>query len=258
MIFSGNREMDTLHCCSDYFKQAGWHCSMLGGAQGNGTLYVSTPIVLSGGKPLDFYIQRQGAKVLLTDDGITLFALRSLGFNLSDKRHWQGLEKIAQRHHFTLKDNGAFEAEFDIEQNATWGGEMLLLCAEIRAWEKEHSSQGDRDFSLTEHVESLLRKMKPDRQLVSHIRVEVGRATLEFDFKWGDIFVDAVRPNSQAINARLRKGVLMQRIEEDSNVLFIVDDRFHAQKARQELSVLAGVAPAIALTDFEKRGDHAI
>ena len=248
--------MDALHCCSDYFKQAGWHCSMLGDAHGGGTLYVSTPIVLSGGKPLDFYVQQQGSKVLLTDDGITLFALRSLGFDLGNKRHWKSLEKIAKRHHFTLSDDGAFQAEFDPKQDAAWGSEMLLLCAAIHAWEKEHSSQDDMDFSLSDHVESILKKMDPDRELQHPITVEVGRATLEFDFKWGDLFIDAIRPSHQTVNARLRKGILMQRIGEDSNVLFIVDDRFHAEKARQELSVLGGVAPAIALTDFEKREDY--
>ena len=133
---------------------------------------------------------------------------------------------------------------------------MLLLCAEIHAWEKEHSSQGDMDFSLSDHIESILRKMDPDRELQHPVTVEVGRAILEFDFKWGDLFIDAIRPSNQAVNARLRKGILMQRIGEDSNVLFIVDDRFNAEKARQELSVLGGVAPAIALTDFEKREDY--
>ncbi len=250
--------MNSLHCCSAYFKQAGWHCATLSNAHGTDTLYVSTPIVLSGGKPLDFYVQLQGSKVVLTDDGITMFALRSLGFDFSNKRYWKGLEKIAKRHHFSLSENGAFEAEFDNEKNIAWGGDMLLLCAEIHAWEKEHSTQGDMDFSLTEHVESLLRRMKPDRDLQHPVVVDVGRATLEFDFKWGRFFVDAIRPSSHMVNARLRKGILMQRIEEDANVLFIVDDRFNTEKARQELSVLGGVAPAIALTDFEKQDDYAI
>lgn len=249
--------MTNLHCCDGYFKQAGWHCSMVGGAHGDKALYVSTPIVLSGGKPLDFYVQRLGDKVLLSDDGITMFALRSLGFNLGDKRHWKGLENIAKRHSFTLSEDGAFEAVFDAAQEATWGGKMLLLCADILAWEKEHSSQGDTDFSLTDHVEAILKKMRPDRPIEHPVTVEVGHSVLEFDFKWGGIFVDAIRPSNQAVNARLRKGILMQRIEEDSNVLFIVDDRLDAVKARQELSVLAGVAPTIALTDFEKLKDYA-
>lgn len=248
--------MTTLQCCNGYFKQAGWHCSVVNGVQGDETLYVSTPVVLSGGKPLDFYVKQEGTKVLLSDDGIAMFALRSLGFNLSDKRHWKGLENIAQRYHFKLSENGAFEAEFDAKNDASWGGKMLLLCADIRTWEKEHSSQGDTDFSLTDHVEALLKKMRPDRSLQIGVTVEVGRAVLDFDFKWGDIFIDAIRPSSQAVNARLRKGILMQRIEEDANVLFIVDDRGNVDKARQELSVLGGVAPTIALTDFEKLKDY--
>lgn len=250
--------MTTLQCCNGYFKQAGWHCSKVPGAAGEEVLYVSTPIVLTGGKPLDFYVQQQGSKILLTDDGTAMFALRSLGFEMSDKRHWKGLENIASRHHFTLTERGVFEAEFDAEHDATWGGEMLMLCTDIKTWEREHSSQGDMDFSLTNHVESILKKMRPDRALQRPATVEVGRAILEFDFKWGGIFVDAIRPSNQAVNARLRKGLLMQRIEEHSNTLFIVDDRANPEKAREELSVLAGgSAPAIALTDFERLKDYA-
>ncbi|WP_303229184.1 DUF1828 domain-containing protein [Comamonas kerstersii] len=248
--------MTNLQCCNSYFKQAGWHCSEVCGTDGDNTLYISTPIVLSGGKPLDFYVQRKGSKVMLSDDGITMFALRSLGFNLTDKRHWKGLENIAKRHNFSLSENGEFEAVFYEEHDASWGGKMLLFCADIYAWEKEHSSQGDTDFSLTDHVEAILRRMRPDRLIESHATVQIGSSELEFDFKWGNFFVDAIRPSNQAVNARLRKGILMQRIEEDSNVLFIVDDRLDAAKARQELSVLAGVANAIALTDFEQLEDY--
>lgn len=250
--------MTKLQCCNSYFKQAGWHCSKVSDTSTDSTLYISTPIVLSGGKPLDFYVQRKGSIVVLSDDGITMFALRSLGFNLTDKRYWKGLENIARRHNFTLTENGEFEAEFDESTDATWGSKMLLFCADIHAWEKEHSSQGDTDFSLTDHVEAILRRMRPDRLIENHATVKVGNAELAFDFKWGHLFVDAIRPSNQAVNARLRKGILMHRIEEDANVLFIVDDRRDVDKARQELSVLAGVANAIALTDFEQLEDYSL
>lgn len=41
--------------CSTFFTKAGWHCQVVqaGGAMAT---YISTPIVLPGGKPLDFYL----------------------------------------------------------------------------------------------------------------------------------------------------------------------------------------------------------
>ena len=67
-------------------------------------VHTPKPINLPGGKPLDFYLFQRGDFVEFTDDGVTMFALRSIGYTLSDKRNWRGLENIGLKYGFQLNE----------------------------------------------------------------------------------------------------------------------------------------------------------
>lgn len=243
--------------CSTFFTKAGWHCQAV---QAGGVMatYISTPIVLPGGKPLDFYLIPRGELVEFTDDGITMFALSGLGYQLGDKRNWKGLENLAIKHGFSLTESGSFEAVFLQSDMAEWGGRILKLFAAIAAWEDERFSEGDTDFSLTSEIEMLLRAKAPEKQLVRNATVSIGKNEISFDFLWGDTYVDAIRPLAQSVNARLRKAVLINRSEDPLKLLFIVDDRGQEERAEAEISVLGDIASTIRLTDFEKHYSPAL
>lgn len=243
--------------CSDFFAKAGWHCKVISTGSGPAT-YISSPITLPGGKPLDFYLVPKGRHIEFTDDGMTLFALRTLGYPLGDKRNWKGLENIAVRFGFRLSDSGAFEALFLERELDSWGAKILRLLAALATWEEERFSEGDTDFSLTDEIAMLLQAKDPQRKLSRNITVKLGKSEATFDFLWGDTYVDAVRPVQQAINSRLRKALLVNRAEQELKVLFIVDDRSQQEKADDEISVLGGVSPTIRLTDFEKHYSTAV
>lgn len=214
--------------------------------------YISTPIVLSGGKPLDFYLIQRGKLIEFTDDGMTLFALRCIGYQLSDKRHWRGLENIGTKFGFSLSSEGAFEAIFPDSELDDWGGRIVRLFASLADWEEERESEGDNDFSLTDEVAMLLHAKAPDRQLTRNVTVKLGKIEAVFDFLWGDTYVDAIRPVQQAVNARLRKALLINRGEEAMKMLFIIDDRSQQEKADDEIAVLGEITKTIRLTDFER------
>lgn len=214
--------------------------------------YISTPIVLPGGKPLDFYLIQRGKLIEFTDDGMTLFALRCIGYQLSDKRNWRGLENIGIKFGFSLSSEGAFEAIFPDSELDDWGGRIVRLFASLAAWEEERESEGDSDFSLTDEVAMLLHAKAPDRQLTRNVTVKLGKTEAVFDFLWGDTYVDAIRPVQQAVNARLRKALLINRGEEAMKMLFIIDDRSQQEKADDEIAVLGEITKTIRLTDFER------
>lgn len=237
--------------CSNFFASAGWHCQVIATGNGQAT-YISTPITLPGGKPLDFYLTARGEHLEFTDDGVTIFALRTLGYPLSDKRNWKGLENIAVKFGFSLKDTGAFEAMFPADELDDWGGRIIRLFSALASWEEDRYAEGDTDFSLTDEVAMLLQAKDPGRKLTRDMTVKLGKAEAHFDFLWGNTYVDAVRPVQQAINSRLRKALLINRSEEKIEVLFIVDDRNQQEKADDEISVLGEISPTIRLTDFEK------
>lgn len=243
--------------CATFFAKVGWHCQVVTAGGGTAT-YISTPIVLPGGKPLDFYISQRGEFIEFTDDGMTMFALSGLGYQLNDKRNWKGLENLAVKYGFTLSDTGVFEALFPESEMEIWGGRIIKLFAAIAAWEEERYSEGDTDFSLTAEVEMLLRAKAPGRNLVRNATVTIGKAEITFDFLWGDTYIDAIRPVPQSVNARLRKALLVNRSEESLRLLFIVDDRGQEEKADAEISVLGDITSTIRLTDFEKHYSPAV
>jgi hypothetical protein len=230
---------------------AGWHCQTINAGSGPAT-YISTPITLPGGKPLDFYLIQRGDLVEFTDDGIALFSLRSMGYALSDKRNWKGLENLGLRFGFSLSNAGAFESTFPLAEMAHWGANILRLMAAIATWEEDRSAEGDADFSLTDEIEMLLRAKDPERKLTRNATLQAGRTEMSFDFLWGNTYIDAVAPLPQSVNARLRKAVLISKIDDPADVLFIVDDRGgKKQKAEEEIAVLGGLASTILLSDFD-------
>ncbi|MBG8559175.1 DUF1828 domain-containing protein [Pseudomonas qingdaonensis] len=238
--------------CGDFFARAGWHCQTINAGSGPAT-YISTPITLPGGKPLDFYLIQRGDLIEFTDDGITLFALRSIGYTLSDKRNWKGLDNLGLRFGFQLTDAGAFEATFPQSEMDQWGGKIIRLMASIAAWEEERSAEGDSDFSLTDEIEMLLRAKDPDRKIIRNASLQVGKIEMSFDFLWGDTYIDAVAPLPQSVNARLRKAVLISKVDDPADVLFIVDDRGgKKRKAEDEIAVLGSLASTILLSDFQQ------
>lgn len=237
--------------CSTFFAKAGWHCQTIATGSGQ-AMYISTPITLPGGKPFDFYLAARGEYLEFTDDGVTLFALRTLGYPLSDKRNWRGLENIGIKFGFSLNDAGAFEALFPADELDDWNGKIIRLFSAIASWEEDRYAEGDTDFSLTDEVAMLLQAKDPERKLTRNMTVRLGKTEAHFDFLWGDTYVDAVRPIQQAINSRLRKALLINRSEEKIEVLFIVDDRNQQEKADDEISVLGEFSPTIRLTDFER------
>lgn len=235
--------------CQKFFAKSGWYCHPLEGtARAPGALYVSTPLLLSNRKPLDFYVHEQGGAITIYDDGATLFALSSNGFDLTDRRNWRSLHTLAEKFGFVLDEAGEFKCTKPETAFMELCADAIGLFSAIRTWEKDRSSEGDADFSLTRQVEELLLRNSPDRILKPGPKVNVGNAEVVFDFQWGELFVDTLTPVANAVNSRLRKGLLMQRIDSANSVLFVIDDTHVPLKAETELAVLGGVAPSVKLS----------
>lgn len=238
--------------CGNFFAKAGWHCETINAGSGPAT-YISTPITLPGGKPLDFYLIQRGSLVEFTDDGVTLFALKSIGYSLSDKRNWKGLDNLGLKFGFQLNDAGAFEAVFPESEMDVWGARIIRLMAAIASWEEERAAEGDNDFSLTDEIELLLRSKEPDRKLTRNAILQVGKIEMSFDFLWGNTYIDAVAPIPQSVNPKLRKAVLISKVDDPAEILFIMDDRAgKRRKAEDEVSVLGGLAATILFSDFQQ------
>lgn len=240
--------MSTLDC--QWFRaRNGWHCKKIEG-RAEETLYVSTPVLLADGKPLDFYLVRRGTTFVFTDDGLTLFALQNNGMEIDSRRHLKGLEAVTSRMGFEIGLNGAIEAVIPEQQVAWWMGRALRMFCGVAEWQAERFEQHDEDFSLTDEVERLLKIKAPNRKLTVNPRVKLKGLDYSFDFLWGETYVDAISPTAQSVSARLRKAILATQGDDDIGLLFILDDRFDRDRADRELPVLGQVAQTVRLSDF--------
>lgn len=235
--------------CSWFRANNGWRCVAMEG-RAEETLYVSTPVLLADGKPLDFYLIKRGNVFHFTDDGLTIFALQNFGVDIDSRRHLKGLEAITDRMGFKIAENGAIESLIPTDQVAWWMGRILQMFCGIADWQLERFEQHDEDFSLSEEVERLLKAKAPRRKLVVNPRVKLKGLDYNFDFQWGEIFVDAIAPTAQSVSARLRKAIIATQGDDDIGLLFILDDRFDRERADRELPVLGQVAETVRLSDF--------
>lgn len=221
---------------------------------GQDALYVSTPVLLPGGSPLDFFLTEHDGYIHITDDGLTLFKLRGLGYTLVDRRSQRGIASLAEASGLELDDTGAVIGTAKPEHVVHLGQKIQLFIARIVDWEREHFDSSDSNLSLADEVERLMRGKAPNLPIIQAPTIKLSSGDeISFMFLWGTKYVDAMAPAAQSTSARLRKAIqVMRDVDFDLDTLFIVDDRFKPDAATNEVSLLAQVAPAIRLTDFEK------
>lgn len=237
--------------CQNLMHLLGWRCREL---PEHGAIYISTPARLPGGTPLDFYLTQHDGYVHLSDDGLTLFHLRGLGYALDDGRSQRSIASIAEAVGLELDDSGAIVGAARPEQISALGQKIQFLTSKIVEWELEHFAASDSNLSLADEVERLMKGKAPHLPIVQAPTLKLSSGDeVSFTFRWGDKFVDAVPPVTQATSARMRKAIqVMRDLEADWDTLYIVDDRLKPGLAEHEVGLLGQVAPAVRLSDFDR------
>ncbi|WP_262071926.1 DUF1828 domain-containing protein [Stenotrophomonas sp. Marseille-Q5258] len=237
--------------CQNLLQTLGWRCQYL---EQHAALYVSTPILLPGGSPLDFYLTQSRGSTYFTDDGLTLFQLRSLGFKLDDNRSSRGVMQIAKDCGFNIDSTGAIVGSVPIGEEVNLGRSILTMFTKIVSWQEEHFEARDADQTLADEVEQMMRQKAPAIAIVRDPIVRLANGdTVDFMFRWGPTLVDAIPADARATSSRMRKAILVQRDrEEPQDILYIVDDRQQPFKASKEAALLGQIAKSMRLTDFQE------
>lgn len=236
--------------CDKLSHISGWQCSQAP----DDSLFVSTPVTLLDGTPLGFFLSIDNGIATFSDEGITIFALRNQHFDLDDRRNWKGIERIASNLGFTLLEDGELTMSFPEAESPYWFGRITRLVGDIAAWEQERIAQSDTRFTLTREVEDLLRRIEPGRELTLSPRVTIDGKSMDFDFLWGDTYVDAIAPKARSTSARLRKAIMARPLElQGGHIMIIVDDREDPKKSKDEIDVLSQVCKAIGFNELAQR-----
>lgn len=237
--------------CQNLMMHLGWHCQPLATQD---ALYVSSPVRLPNGSPFDFYITEEGGLVHITDDGLTLFRLRGLGYTLDDGRGLRSIATLAESAGMALDATGAITCTGTLAGLPELGQRIQLFSTRVFDWEREHFSARDADMTLADEVERLMRGKAPGLAIETapNVRLATGDEVV-FMFRWGSQYIDAIPPATQATSARMRKALQVLR-DPDANLdtLYIVDDRHNPDMAMHEVALLGQVSRAIRLTDFDR------
>ncbi|MCW0457278.1 hypothetical protein NB712_002374 [Xanthomonas sacchari] len=237
--------------CQNLMHHLGWHCCYL---EQHDALYVSSPARLPDGSPFDFYLKEVGEHIHLTDDGLTLFHLRGLGYALNDGRSLRGISNIAESVGLTLDDSGEIVGMAKLDNVASLGNMMQLFSSRVLDWEREHFSSSDSDLSLADEVERMMKLKAPGLEIKPFPTIKLTTGDeVSFMFQWGGKYVDAIPAATPATSSRMRKAIQILRDQEaELDTLYIVDDRVKPELAAHEVNLLGQVANAIRLSDFDR------
>lgn len=239
--------------CLSFFENTGWHCSTIKHNNVD-VVYISTPITLLSGKPLDFYLTYKADYIEITDDGLTMFELRSAGYDFATKHNWNSIESIITKYGFTLAENGSICAIIHKNELKVYGENILLMFSAITFWDEEKRNENDKDFTLTNEVEKLLRFKAPEITLIKDPIIKLHNYEAKFNFLWGSIYIDAIKPTPQSTNSRLRKSLLANKYEDNISILYIIDDRdTDIEKVDREIAVLGQISNAMRFKDFKEK-----
>lgn len=234
--------------CENFSQISGWRCSKAP----DESMYISSPVLLRDGTPLGFFLSYDNGIAYFSDEGITIFALGNQNLDMSDRRNWRGLESIVSNLGFKLAENGEITMSFPKSETSYWFSHITRLLGSIANWEQERIEQADTQFSLTREVEKLLKMKAPHRELTIPARAKIGKQIIDFDFLWGDTYIDAITPSARSTSSRLRKAIMARPLElHGSKILIIVDDRAKPEKAKSEISVLAQVCKTMTFSALE-------
>lgn len=245
--------------CQNLAVKLGFYCTEVTTPRNEQCTYISTPFALAHGKPLDLYVIERGADVVITDDGFSIAEMLSSGINLTDLRSWKGIADIARRYGYDLEESGAITVRKPSAEADRWLQAAIGLLAELVAWEAERIAAKDTDMSFHDAVETVLRQHKLNKPVTMGANVLLGGRTYDFDFKWGETYVDVVGISRHSVNAKLRKAVEIKLSEsDDAPMLFIVDDRADPLRAQEDCKVLTLHSQAVPFTRFKAMANQPI
>lgn len=243
--------------CENIIESLGFACRPVPLVRGEGEAYeVETPLIFRDGECIGFYVvPSSDGSFRITDNGDILAHLHSTDPSLDSRRSWTRLKKAATDEGLELRDSGLIVGEF-LDGELENGVAAFLKFASIAAeWEKERHGVHEDVNRFVDEVEAGLRLWKPDLPITREPEVTGSSGKPRpFAFKFGDDYVDAIRPDGRAVGGELRKVMDVLDALEDRKVLVVLDDREAPEKAREEAGIMSNAADVMLYSALERKG----
>lgn len=244
--------------CEWLHSQAYLNCYTVETINGEQAICVQTHHRWLDNTPVTFYISPYGDKLLISDEGETLFHFNSVGL-LSGKRSWRKVRELLSytQSQIVLEDDGEILCMVKPEFAAIALADYIsALCMLIR-YEQEITELPTEIVDFAEEVEFYLKAWKPNQSLQLSPKIKgISGHEYTFDFQLGSQIILAINPTPNAVGSAMRRiGDVLSGGELDNRqILVIVDNRsdqlFEQQKAEEEISIISTLAKAIPFTNL--------
>lgn len=219
-------------------------------------LAVDSPFSLVGGAPISFYLMEEGALLKISDNGDTLAHFESIGMRVTSHRK-RKIADTLRRHEIGLSKDGEVIGLSPFYSARDLLARYQAALLDVAAYQWELSKAPEKTAHFIDEVEMALRAWKPDVPLERSPKIKGGsRHEYEFDFKWGNKYVDAITPHPNATGALMRKigdVVAGSFIDEETVFQVIIDDRYDLLKAELEKSIITSMASGLMFSDIERQ-----
>lgn len=233
--------------CERLIQHLGFECRELSDA----VISVATPFSFADGEAIGFYLEDRPNEIVVSDNGDTLFHLRGLGLDLSDRRRWRPFRQIAELHGFELQDSGEITGNTSKDSVSQLVAKYIAAMLDIVDLEREQLGMPEEIDQFIQEVEFHLHAWKPQAGLV-HLPTIMGMSgrSHTFHFEFDGTLVDAARPHSNKTGAILRKAADLGLAGITTPILIIMDDREDQERVRVETEILSSMVSVLSFSQL--------
>jgi len=221
-----------------------YDCRPISGLDGSPGLEIGTPFSLPDGAAINLYLVPHGDHILISDNGDTLMHLNGMGLDVWQPMRMKGLRELAAKHKLTLTDQGDVRM-LCLQRNAPFSFALAITgLLAVSGWACEQLNLTVANHDVAAEAEPYIIARNPSMSFVRHPKIKGASKTMhEFDFQHGNELIDVITPHPASTGSVMRKvgDITNGPFADGLTPLVIVDDRYDALRAENEMGILASI-----------------
>lgn len=212
---------------------------------------LKTPFLLVGEFEYDIFVEENGGRFHIFDEGMTLHSLMVAGVDITDSRV-VSVRRLLNKHQVVFTDCGSFEKFGPAGDSPRMIADYLTAMQDLNQWVGALLEKKASQPNFVETVKLMFRLWKPEARIVDAPKVMgIDEQEIRFDFAVDDTYVDAFKPVPRSSADFIRKSVVCFDVEGRClKTLGVLDDREEREKALNEMKVISRITRAMLYTDL--------
>ncbi len=199
-------------------------------------------------------MEENGDNFHIFDDGLTMHEIVSRGVDMGSRHKWAALRKIANLRNVNLSRSGVFEVYTTVDRAQEAVSNYLRTMFSVDDWLRDQTTGARASVGVKEESKKLFKLWHPSEEFVDRPKISGKAGTqLEFDFRIGNNYVDAITPNAVASAGVLRKLLaISDRIRGDIDTTIVIDDRMESDAAHREGEIISVASNVIMFSSLAR------